>query len=175
MRTHSATALILLLFLLSSCAKNSNESELTELEKSEIRQLIEKNIYEGLEATRNKDIETYISRLPEDLLIYDESGEVITREKQREYALQAWAIIDTTLYIEMVIDSMKYLTRDSVIVFTSQKWKRMMFQRDGITLDTILTTQIHKETWKNKKKGWFSYDIVELGGKVFINGESYLP
>lgn len=165
----------LLLIVSTGCDSNKKSTELTESEKATIGKLVKKNIDEGIEATRVKDIETYMSRLPQDLVIYDESGEIILRDKQKEYALRDWAIIDTTLSIKMDIDSIQFLKKDSVIVFTSQRWKRMMFQRDGITTDTVLTTQKHKETWRNNEEGWFGYDIEELGGEIFINGKKYIP
>ncbi|WP_106792197.1 hypothetical protein [Aquimarina sp. Aq78] len=164
----------LFLIVSTSCDSSKKSIGLTELEKVTIGKLIKKNIDEGIEATRVKDIETYMSRLPQDLVIYDESGEIISRDKQKEYALRDWAIIDTTLSIKMDIDSIQFLKKDSVIVFTSQRWKRMMFQRDGITTDTVLTTQKHKETWRSNEEGWFGYDIEELGGEIFINGKKYI-
>lgn len=151
----------------------NDEKLLSENEKLEIRSEIQTEIDEGVRATRDKDIELYMSRMPKDLIIHDENGEVITREKQKEYALRDWAIIDTTLRIMMKIDSLKYHQKDSVTVFTSQEWERMMFRRDGITMDTVLTTQVHRETWKRNSEGWFGYEIEELGGQVFINGKLF--
>lgn len=49
----------------------------------------------------------------------------------------------------------------------------MMFQRDGITKDTVLTTQKHEETWKRNEKGWFGNEVKELGGEIFINGKPF--
>lgn len=156
-----------------NCKVNTPSTELSITEKSSIQKAIRKNLDDGLNATINKDIEGYASRFPPDLIIYDESGEIISKEKQKEYALRDWAIIDTTLNIKMDIDSIQFLKRDSVIVFTSQKWERIMFQRDGITKDTVVTTQKHRETWKTYNSEWFGYEIEELGGKIFINGEPY--
>jgi hypothetical protein len=170
------TALKILVLTLTVGSQSCNESAvLTESEKITIRNAIKQNIDEGLEATRNKDIEIYMSRLPEDLKIYDESGEIISREKQREYALRDWAIIDTTLHIQMEIDSIRYISKDSIQVFTFQRWERIMYRRDGITTDTVITTQLHKETWRNTPQGWFGYDILELGGEIFLNGVRYIP
>jgi hypothetical protein len=75
----------------------------------------------------------------------------------------------------MEIDSIQYPSKDSVLVYTSQHWERMMYQRDGITTDTVLTTQRHQEIWKKTPKGWFGYNIIELGGEVFVNGNKYTP
>jgi len=162
-----------LLFLTLGCKSKNEIKEPTEAEKSKIRKTIQQEIYEGVEATRTKNIEWYMSQLPNDLVIYDETGEVISREKQKEYVLRDWAIIDTTLQITMRIDSIHFLKKDSVIVYTYQEWERMMFQRDGITSDTVFTNQRHQETWKKNKKGWFGYEIKELGGNIFINGKEY--
>ncbi len=167
--------LIILLIIFFGCNSKKESTELSEIEKSEIKKIIQNEIDEGIEATRIKDIELYMSQMPSDLVIYDESGEIISKDKQREYALRDWAIIDTTLQIMMKIDSIQFVKKDSVIVYTYQEWERIMFQRDGVTTDTVLTNQKHKETWKKTSGGWFSYEVKELGGKVFINGEEYNP
>ena len=156
-------------FVFTSC---SNQ-EFSKAEMETIYTSVRQSLDEGLEATINKDIDLYMKNMPEDLLIYDESGDIITREEQRKNAIRDWDIIDKTLSIKVDIDSIDYATRDSIYVYTSQHWERMMFQRDGITTDTVLTTQKHKETWKPTSKGWLGYTIEELGGEIFINGEPY--
>lgn len=156
---------------ITSCIKQA--TVVTEREREEIRRTIQQEIDKGIEATRTKNIELYMSRMPEDLVIYDESGTVITRDEQRANALRDWSIIDTTLDIGMAIDSIHYTSRDSIIVFTSQHWERIMYRRDGISTDTVLTTQIHRETWKLKGDGWYNYEVVELGGKIYLNGQLY--
>lgn len=166
---------IVLIVIAIGCTSNKESKDLSDAEKSEIKKIILNEINEGVEATRTKNIERYMSQMPEDLIIYDEGGKIISREKQKEYALRDWAIIDTTLQIMMQIDSIQYLQKDSILVYTYQEWERMMFQRDGITRDTILTNQRHKETWKKTAEGWFGYEVKELGGKVFINGKEYKP
>ena len=157
------------IFLFMSCANQ----ELTKAEKDAIYNSVRQSLDEGMEATKNEDIDLYMKNLPEDLIIHDESGEKITRAQQREYALRDWSIIDKTVAIEIGIDSIDYASRDSVYVYTSQRWERIKFQRDGITTDTVLTTQDHKETWKRTSKGWLGYIIEELGAQIFINGEPY--
>ena len=114
-------------------------------------------------------------KMPVNFIVYDQNGERISRDKQKEYALRDWSIIDSTLNNSMTIDSIDFRIRDSIIVYTSQKWERLMFQRDGITLDTVLTTQKHKELWKNKNQNWIGYNVEELGGEIFINGIKYSP
>lgn len=139
-----------------------------------VRAQIEEAIELGVIATRDKDIDAYMALLPVESMTLDESGRRISRELQRSNTLRDWSIIDRTLAIEVMIDSLR-LARDSAVVFTSQKWERLMFRRDGVTLDTILTTQKHEETWRPTPDGWRSFVTRELGGVVWINGEVYEP
>ena len=154
------------LFCLLQCFSCGKDAQV----KAEIQALLDQCVL----AVSTKNIDLYMEGIPDDFEIKDESGELITKEMQREYALRDWAIIDTTLANEYIVDSLEVF-RDSAIVFTSQKWKRMMFQRDGITKDTVLTTQKHREIWKRKKSSWRNYHVEELGGEIFINGEKYEP
>ncbi|MCB9081502.1 MAG: hypothetical protein H6555_07315 [Lewinellaceae bacterium] len=162
----------LLLLLLTNC-KQDNDPLFSAEEKQAIQQTIQAEINAMIVAVSTKDIETYMRQMPADFIIYDENGEIISREKQREYALRDWSIIDTTLHNEMVVDSISFVSRDSIFVFTSQRWERLMFRRDGITKDTVLTTQRHRELWKKNPQGWMGYTVEELGGSIFINGEKY--
>jgi len=160
---------ILAIFLFIRCSNN----KFTEAEKTEIFKLIKLSIDEGVRATQNKDINLYMKNIPKDLLIYDETGTTITRKQQREYALRDWSIIDKTLSIEVKIDSIDFVSKDSIHVYTSQRWERIMFQRDGVATDTVLTTQKHKEIWKPTSRAWLGYTVEELGGQIFVNGETY--
>ncbi len=166
---------LLALLLLTQCNSDKTPIELTEQDKKAIHESIQKEIDIMIEAVNKKDIETYMEKMPEDFIIYDENGDIITRDQQREYALRDWSIIEKTLNNQMVIDSIDFMSKDSVYVYTSQKWERLMFRRDGLTKDTVLTTQKHKELWKYKPNGWIGYDVEELGGEVYINGQKYNP
>lgn len=141
-------------------------------DEAQIRTEIQSQLDSCVKAIETKDIDLYMALIPEDFVIYDQSGEIISREKQREYTLRDWSIIDRTLSNIYIVDSLS-ISGDSAVVHTSQQWERLMFQRDGKTKDTVLTTQKHLETWKKTKKGWLNFDIKELGGQVFINGEEY--
>ena len=153
----------LLLFCLINCLDNTD---------SQVKGEIQASLDQCVLAVRTKNIDLYMEGIPDDFKIKDQNGALITKEMQREYALRDWAIIDTTLENEYIIDSLEVF-KDSALVFTSQKWKRMMFRRDGITKDTVLTTQRHRETWKKSAGNWRNYRVEELGGEVFINGERY--
>lgn len=163
---------LLLLVGLSACADtHSPASEAPDA--AAIRLAIEGELRQGIEATKVEDIDAYMAQMPDDLVIYDESGEVISREQQRANVLRDWAIIDSTLYIEMLVDSLHAHSDSAATVWTSQRWERLMQQRDGVTLDTVLTTQRHREAWRLTTQGWRGYEVMELGGRVWINGEPY--
>lgn len=164
------------LFSLSfNTCNNSKLSDISDFEKKNISELIQKEIDTLILSVKTKDIDLYMRKMPKDFVIYNENGETISRQQQREFALRDWSIIDTTLSNFMVIDSIEFSSRDSLYVYTFQKWERIMYRQDGITTDTVLTTQKHKEHWKKKNQTWMGYDVVELGGKVYINGKEYDP
>ncbi len=140
--------------------------------ESQIKEEIQSQLDRCVKAIETKDIELYMDLIPEEFVIYDESGEVITREKQREYTLRDWSIIERTLSNQYTADSI-HVFGDSAIVYTSQRWERLMFQRDGKTIDTVLTTQKHVETWRKTNKGWMNFDVKQLGGQVFVNGKKF--
>ena len=146
-----------------------------------IRAAIQAAIDRGVEATRRQDIDAYMAELPEDLTIRNDSGRVVTRDELRADALRSWAIIPKTLAIAVSIDSVRLLPPasgglgDSAHVWTAQRWERLMRRRDGVAVDTVLTTQAHRETWRRTARGWRQYVIEELGGQVWVNGKPYRP
>ena len=157
---------VLAALLLVGCAGDSRESI--------ARSQIESAIARSVEATRTQDIDGYMASIPEDIILRDGSGEIITRGQLRANVLRDWSIIAKTLSISVTIDSVA-VDGDSATVHTSQRWERLMFERDGKTTDTVLTTQKHKETWHKTPRGWFAYEIEELGGEVFVNGQRDQP
>ena len=159
--------LITMSFVLFACNQNSQKSQ------DEIKTAIQQELDKCVEAVNSKNITLYMSLIPTDFELTNENGQIITREEQQAFILRDWSIIDTTLHNVYVVDSID-IYPDSVIAFTSQKWERLMFQRDGLTKDTVITTQLHRETWRNKSSGWMNYGITELGGKIYINGELYV-
>lgn len=165
-----------LIIFFSNCQNTTHTAtDNIEMVKSDIQKALD----DCVKAVLTKDIDLYMKGIPEDFILKDESGEVISREKQRGYALRDWSIIDTTLKNIYKVDSLKVFfqrspsEKDSAIVYTNQNWIRLMFRRDGMTKDTVLTTQRHKEIWKRNKSGWQNYEIEELGGDIFINGQLY--
>lgn len=171
MRACTASVVIAIL----ACTPSGAESGGQEPDVATIRAGIDAMIQHGVDATRRQDIDAYMEGLPEDLAIHDESGEVISREQQRANVLRDWSVIPATLAIQYTIDSLTGATDSSATVYTSQRWERLMKQRTGTKLDTVLTTQRHRELWRRNPAGWRLYEVVELGGQVWVNGEPWKP
>ena len=171
MRVH-AMFLLILLCIGASCGSPASHALLS---NEEVRSAIKVQIAKGVEATRIQDIDAYMDGVPEDLVIHDERGERITREQQRANTLRDWGIIPRTLTIDVKVDSLRRHGDTAATVYTSQRWERLMRQRQGEKLDTVLTTQAHKEWWRKTQRGWRAYEIKELGGAVWINGTPYQP
>jgi hypothetical protein len=53
----------------------------------------------GVLAVTTKNIDLYMEGIPEDFVVRDENGELITRNKQRYHALQDWSIVDASSVI----------------------------------------------------------------------------
>lgn len=161
-------ATLLLALALSACA-----SPLAITRESD-RAQIQASLDRVSKATFDKDIDTYMSLIPEDFVLRDESGELISRETQRANILRDWSIIPKTIALQNTVDRIDF-DGDTATVYTSQRWERLMLHRDGIGTDEVVTTQKHKELWRRTPKGWFGYDIEELGGEIIVNGKPYKP
>ena len=48
-----------------------------------------------------------------------------------------------------------------------------MYERDGKTIDYVVTTQKHREEWRRMNGHWENHAVQELGGEIFINGKPY--
>jgi hypothetical protein len=59
------------------------------------------------------------------------------------------------------------------VVYTAQRWDRLMLQRDGTTRDTVVTTQRHREVWRKMPDRWRRTEVKELGGTVEVNGKPF--
>lgn len=140
---------------------------------ADVRAQIQAVIDHGLQATRDQDIDAYMSTVPADLVIHDESGELVTRDRLRANILRDWSIIPGTLRLAVRIDSLGVHGDTAATVYTFQEWERLMRQRTGTKLDTVLTTQRHREHWRRAAEGWRQYTIEELGGTVRVNGRPY--
>jgi hypothetical protein len=151
--------------VVASCSRQDGHT-------SAVRAEIQRQLDRSVEAARTKDIESYMDCIPQDFSLKDEQGGTISREQLRENILRDWSIIPKTLAIETKIDSLQVQGSEATVL-TSQRWEREMLERDGKTVDTVLTIQKHRETWRKTQRGWMPYEIKELGGEVFVNGKPY--
>jgi ketosteroid isomerase-like protein len=157
----------LLLFSVSACVRHPTRTQT-------VRASIEQSIARSVEATKAEDIDAYMAEIPGDFVLHDESGAVVSQAQQRADVLRDWSVIARTIAISTAIDSIE-VQGDMATVYTSGRWERLMLRPDGKTTDVVLTTQKHRETWRETSSGWRSYDIKELGGEIFINGQPYKP
>ena len=138
----------------------------------DVQRLIQSQINLGVEATRTKDIDRYMSVVPEDWVLHDEEGHTVTRDDLRRGALEQWAIVERTTSILVYVDRL-VLRRNEATVWTSQRWERLMHERTGPALDDVLTTQRHEEQWRLVKGKWWCYGVKELGEEIYVNGKPY--
>jgi len=139
-----------------------------------VRPAIEAEIARSLEATRLQDIEAFMDGFAPDFAIAASDGDQGTRADLRSHTLRDWAIIPATHSLWMRIDSLPVMGGDTAVVYTMQRWDRLMLERDGLTRDTVVTTQAHRELWRRTAAGWRRARVQELGGTVQVNGQPYL-
>jgi hypothetical protein len=137
-----------------------------------VKKLIQAQIDESVEGTRTKNIDLYMSVIPEDWVVHDEKGGTVSRGGLRREALEQWAIIEKTISIWRHVDRLE-VHENNATVWTSQRWERLMHQRTGPALDHVVTTQQHEEHWRLVRGKWWCYDVKELGGEIFVNGKPY--
>lgn len=162
-----------LIVLSAGCAANG---DIAECDIGDIRAAINAEIQQGARATIEEDIDAYMDGVPDDYRVIEDDGSVTDKAALREHALRSWAIIDGTIDLSITLDSIDVAPDcNEATVMTSQSWERVMRRRDDSGSDTVLTTQKHQERWRLKDGRWYNYEIKELGGEIFINGEPYTP
>jgi len=157
--------------LTSACAPTSTGGGTDR--PDEVRSQIEAQITRTVEATRRQDIDAYMATFAPDFEEIADDGDQGKLADLRAHALRDWAIIPATRDIWARIDSLGPVSGESVVVYTSQRWDRLMLERDGVTRDTVVTTQKHRELWRRTKSGWRPSRVKELGGTVMVNGKPY--
>jgi len=167
MRVASFAACFVLVTGIVACNR-SGETQNAE----KVQQLIQVQIDEGIEATRTKDIDRYMSVIPKDWVLHDDGGHDVSRDDLRRGALEQWAIIDKTISISEHVDRLE-VHKNQATVWTSQRWERLMHERTGPALDDVVTTERHEEHWRLVNGKWWCYQIKELGGEIYVNGKPY--
>jgi hypothetical protein len=138
-----------------------------------VRSKIEAEIARSLDATKRQDIQAFMDGFAPEFEVEATDGDQGTLGVLRANTLREWAIIPATLAISMRIDSLKTEGPRTAVVFTDQRWERLMLERDGVTRDTVVTTQRHREIWRRGTVGWRRSKVTELGGTVMVNGKPY--
>ena len=161
-----------LTLLSSACAADppGRRGEVSDLVCSKI----EAQIARTVDATRRQDIEAYMATFAPDFEEIVTDGDQGKLADLRAHALRDWAIIPATKDIWARIDSIGPVVADSVIVYTDQRWERLMLERDLVTRDTVVTTQKHREVWRRTPAGWRLSRVKELGGTILVNGKPYI-
>ena len=160
-----------LAIVISSCDKNKNTTPNNS--QSAVQSAIQAEIDRSLDATRRKDINTFIDGFVPDFQIITPQGSRITLDTLRANTLRDWSIIPATRELSMRIDSLGPVASDTAVVYTAQRWDRLMLERDGVTRDTVVTTQKHREVWRMTKGRWRRAEVKELGGTVEVNGKPF--
>ena len=169
MRAGTRSMLAALLPLLGACASGpQGESH------QAVRRQIEARIARTVDATRRQDIEAYMATFAADFQEQATDGDQGNLADLRAHALRDWAIIPATRSIWARIDSMGPVVADSVVVYTDQRWERLMLERDLVTRDTVVTTQKHREVWRRTSAGWKLSRVKELGGTIVLNGKPFV-
>jgi ketosteroid isomerase-like protein len=144
------------------------------------RAAIAAQIARSVQATRDKDIDALLSVQTPDFTLQndttgDEHGELLTRDKLRANLLRDWSVIAENGTIDIQIDSLT-LQGDTATVYTRQLYERLMHQREGPLLDTVVTSVKHREVWRRLPQGWRVAHIEELWhGPILVNGQIYTP
>ena len=104
----------ILSIIFSSCDKS--KSATPDDPRSATRSAIQSEIDRSLDATRRKDINTYIDGFVPDFLIITPEGSRITRDTLRTNTLRDWSIIPATRELSMRIDSLGPVVSDTAVV-----------------------------------------------------------
>jgi ketosteroid isomerase-like protein len=144
------------------------------------RAAIAAQIARSVQATRDKDIDALLSVQTPDFTLQndtsgDEHGELLTQDELRANLLRDWSVIAENGTIDIQIDSLT-LQGDTATVYTRQHYERLMHQREGPLLDTVVTSVKHREVWRRLPQGWRVAHIEELWhGPILVNGQIYTP
>ncbi len=138
-----------------------------------VQKAIEAEIAKSLDATRHQNVDKFMSGFAPDFRIVAPNGDQVTLADLKVHTLRDWAIIPATRDLWMKVDSMGSVAGDTAVVFTQQRWDRLMLQRNGIARDTVITTQKHRELWRLTAQGWRRARVQELGGTVIVNGKPF--
>jgi hypothetical protein len=125
-------------------------------------------------AVKRKDIDLYMTAVPDDYRINEDDGSVTDKARLRQKQAQAWALIRRTNSIDISITDFQLgCGGECAFVKTDQRWDRQMIGRDGVSEFNVVTTQKHNEKWQLRGSRWQQTFIEELGGTTLVDGKPY--
>jgi hypothetical protein len=148
----------------------SDEARLTKA----VQQAVTDEIEFVNSAVKRKDMDLYMSAVPDDYRIEEDDGTITDKARLREKQTQAWALIRRTNSIDIAVTDLKLgCGGECAFVKTDQRWDRQMIGKDGITEFNVVTTQKHDEKWELRGSRWVQTNIEELGGTTMVDGKVY--
>lgn len=163
-----------LMWLLLAGAFAGAHGQAAPADPNKIRAEISAQIDKMAAATRAKNIDSYMECVPPDFLLKQDDGSTIGRDGLRAHVLEMWSVIPETKSLTVQIDRIEPAGPGEATAWTSQRWDRTMMSRDGKSRHDVLSTEKHRERWKVLKGQWFSYDVQELSGNIWIDGKPYV-
>jgi len=115
------------------------------------RAAIATRIAERVDATVRKDVDALLRDAEPVWSAPD--GTPITRSQMAEVLRRQWSTIERTVELTVRIDSLRLLGADSAVVFTSQRWQRILRGEDGAPHE-VLTTAWMEQSWARRTDGW---------------------
>lgn len=139
-----------------------------------VRQAVMDEIEFVNSAVKRKDMDRYMSVVPDDYRIVEDDGSITDKARLREKQTQAWALIRHTNSIDINVTSIRLgCNGECAFVSTDQRWDRQMIGKDGTSEFNVVTTQRHNEKWVLRDSRWSQTDIEELGGTTMVDGKPY--
>jgi len=124
-------------------------------------------------AIETKNIDAFMATFPSDCEVRVGSV-IVSPEKLRADTLREWSSVTKTLSISDAIGDFS-VDSDIVVMIITHSWERRerWWRAKDKPIDTVLTVEKQREAWRRCPTGWCRYDVQELGGETFINGEPY--
>ena len=108
-------------------------------------------IAERVDATIRKDADALLRDAAPVWSAVD--GRALTRVEMADVLRREWATIERTIELTVRIDSLQLVRADSAVVFTSQRWQRVLRGEDG-TRHVVLTSASMEQPWARRAEGW---------------------
>ena len=115
------------------------------------RKEIARQIARRVDATRRKDADALLADAGAGWVTPD--GRRLTREDMREALLREWEPVERTIDFTVHIDSLRLVDPDSAVVYTSQRWERILVTQDG-SRHAVATSAWMEQPWTRRSGAW---------------------